>query len=371
MLRSGFWSKLIQTPAINKPHLARAAAGSTLEDRPINSPSSDILRPTPNEGVVIRAIAGHWDVREGDRTWRCQARGRLKKGRQTARTVAVAGDRVRLQVLDAAADPPTAVIEEVLPRRNRISRMSSRRTGGHIEQVLMANLDQVVVVQSVREPGPQTGFIDRLLMASERFDVAGALVLNKCELPGAAEDAARWDYFGDLGYRVLHTSAVTGEGLTELADLLAGRVSLLLGASGVGKTSLLNLLEPGLGLRVGEVTAKSGLGRHTTTRTQLYPLRDGGFIADSPGIRGFEPWDVEPGAVRDYFPDFAVPADACRFRTCLHRDEPDCGVKTAVAAERIPSWRYEAYLVLLRDLEDRRARSGPGSRGRGVNGRNP
>jgi ribosome biogenesis GTPase len=303
-------------------------------------------------------------VLAGDRTWRCQARGRLKKGRQASRTVAVAGDRVRLQVQDDTADPPTAVIEEVLPRRNRISRMSSRRTGGHIEQVLMANLDQVVVVQSVREPSPQTGFVDRLLMAAERFGVAGVLVLNKCELPGAAADAARWDYFAGLGYRVLHTSAKTRQGLAELGEILAGRMSLLVGASGVGKTSLLNLLEPGLGLRVGEITARTGLGRHTTTRTELFPLMGGGFIADSPGIRGFEPWDVEPGEVRDYFPDFGAPADDCRFRTCLHRDEPACGVKQAVAAGSIPAWRHAAYLALLKDLEERRERSGPGTRGR-------
>lgn len=278
--------------------------------------------------------------------------------------MAVAGDHVRLLVQDAAADPPTAVIEEVLPRRNRISRMSSRRTGGHIEQVLMANLDQVVVVQSVREPTPQTGFVDRLLMAAERFDVAGVLVLNKCELPGAEGDAARWEHLATLGYRLLRTSAVSGLGLDELGDLLAGRMSLLLGASGVGKTSLLNLLEPGLGLRVGEVTAKTGLGRHTTTRTELFPLARGGFIADSPGIRGFEPWNVEPSRVRDYFPDFTEPAAGCRYRTCMHRDEPDCGVKAAVAAGRIPTWRHEAYLALLKDLEERREKSGPGTRGR-------
>ncbi|RKZ15967.1 ribosome small subunit-dependent GTPase A, partial [bacterium] len=174
-----------------------------------------------------------------------------------------------------------------------------------------------------------------------------------------------------LGYRVLRTSAVTGEGLDQLAEQLAGRVSLLLGASGVGKTSLLNLLDPGLALRVGEVTARTGLGRHTTTRTELFPLAGGGYIADSPGIRGFEPWDVEPVAVRDYFPDFRAEADTCRFRTCLHRDEPECGVKAAVAAGGIPGWRYEAYLALLRDLEDRRERSGPGSRGRGTEGRRP
>jgi ribosome biogenesis GTPase len=279
-----------------------------------------------------------------------------------AQTLAVVGDRVRLQILDAAADPPTAVIEEVLPRRNRVSRLAARRSGGRIEQVLMANLDQVVAVQSLRDPRPQTGFVDRLLVAAERFGVQGALVLNKCDLPDAAAEAERWEHYTALGYRVLWTSAVSGRGLTDLAELLTDRVSLLLGASGVGKSSLLNALEPGLGLRVNEVTARTGLGRHTTTRTELFPLAGGGFIADSPGIRGFDPWDVDPQELRDYFPDFRAPGATCRFRTCLHRDEPGCSVKAEVAAGSVPAWRHEAYLALLRDLEERRDRYGPRSR---------
>lgn len=273
--------------------------------------------------------------------------------------MAVVGDRVAFGVLDADGDPPTGVIEEVLPRRNRISRMAARRSGGHVEQVLMANLDQVVAVQSLREPTPQKGFVDRLLVAAERFRVAGVLVLNKCDLQPGDDGPSPWSYFEELGYRVVWTSAETGQGVEELAGLLAGRISLLIGASGVGKSTLLNAIEPGLRLRVGEVTEKTGLGRHTTTRTELFPLRSGGFIADSPGIRGFDPWDIDPADLRDYFPDFGEPGHDCRFRDCLHRDEADCGVKRAVAAGEVPDWRHEAYLALLRDLEDRKERAGP------------
>jgi len=127
------------------------------------------------------------------------------------------------------------------------------------------------------------------------------------------------------------------------------------GGTGVGKSSLLNVIQPGLRLRVNEVTEKTGLGRHTTTRTELFPLRDGGFIADSPGIRGFDPWDMDPQVVRDYFPDFVEPGQTCHYRTCLHRDEPRCGVKDAVVRGKIPEWRHAAYLVLLHDLEERKA----------------
>ena len=315
--------------------------------------------PSRTEGVVLRAASGHCEVDADGRVWRCELRGRLKHGPREAQSPVVAGDRVAFAVLDAAAEPPRGVVEEVRPRRTRVSRLAARRAGGRIEQVLMANLDQVVVVQSVREPAPQTGFVDRVLVAAERFGVGAVVVLNKIDLAAPGDDTARWDHYRAVGATVLRTSAATGEGLPALAAALAGRISLLAGASGVGKSSLLNAVEPGLGLKVGRVTARTGLGRHTTTRTELFPVRGGGWIADSPGIRGFDPWDVDPGELRDYFPDFAAPAAACRFRTCLHRDEPGCGVKEAVARGEVPAWRHAAYLALLRDLEDRRDRAAP------------
>ena len=272
--------------------------------------------------------------------------------------MAVVGDEVSFQATDAGAEPPLGVIEEVLPRRNKISRLAARRSGGQTEQVLMANLDQVVAVQSLREPAPQSGFVDRLLVAAERFGVGGVLVLNKCDLAGEDLQRERWEYFTQLGYRVLFASAADGQGLDDFREVLRGKISLLIGASGVGKSTLLNAIQPGLGLRVGDITEKTGLGRHTTTRTELFPLAGGGFIADSPGIRGFDPWDIDPQAVRDYFPDFAEPSRQCRYRTCLHRDEPGCGVKDQVALGGIPTWRHAAYLDLLRDLEERKSRLG-------------
>ena len=294
--------------------------------------------------------------------WACKVRGRLKKGPRQTQTVAVVGDRVRFLVLESDPDNLSGVIEEVLPRRNRISRLAARRSGGRTEQVLMANLDQVVAVQSLREPAPQTGFVDRLLVAAERFGVRGVLVLNKCDLvtdsTGSAGELVKGDYFAGLGYRVIRTSAHSGQGVEEFHDALTDNISLLIGASGVGKSTLLNAIQPGLKLRVGEVTGKTGLGRHITTRTELFPLENGGFIADSPGIRGFDPWDIDPERVRDYFPDFVEGSQECKFRTCLHRDEPQCGVKARVAQRTIPIWRHKAYLALLRDLEERKASLG-------------
>ncbi|HOX25866.1 MAG TPA: ribosome small subunit-dependent GTPase A [Candidatus Krumholzibacteria bacterium] len=308
------------------------------------------------DGVVIRAGAGTCRVAAGPLILLCRLRGRLKRDRQQAQNVVVAGDRVRVRVLrpDAEGADPAGVVEDVLPRRSRLSRRASRRTGGRREQVLMANLDQAVAVQSVAEPAPQGCFVDRLLVAASRYGAAPAICLNKIDLDPVTAAWTRWDYYRSLGVAVVRTSAVTGEGLDDLRALLRDRISIFLGASGVGKSALLNAIQPGLTLRTGEVTGRTGLGRHTTTHTELFPLPDGGFLADSPGLRGFDPWDLAPAELRECFADFTPLAAGCRFRTCLHRDEPDCGVKQAVAAGRLPGWRHEAYLDILRDLEDRR-----------------
>ncbi|MFT5783911.1 MAG: ribosome biogenesis GTPase [Candidatus Krumholzibacteriia bacterium] len=313
-------------------------------------------------GIIIRATGGHCLVSSEGTTWQCQVRGRLKKGPREAQTLTVVGDRVLFQVLDEKQEYPAGIIEEVLPRHNKVSRQAARRSGGRVEQVLMANLDQVVAVQSLREPKPQGGFVDRLMVAAERFGVRGVLVLNKIDLipegPLREAEVALWSPFEKLGYQVIWTSAAEEIGLSDLTNALSDKISLLIGASGVGKSSLLNVIEPGLGLRVNEVTGKTGLGRHTTTRTELFPLANGGYLADSPGIRGFDPWDMEPLAARDYFPEFREPSLDCHYRTCMHRDEPRCGVKTAVARGEISARRHSAYLALVVSLEDRKRSTG-------------
>lgn len=294
----------------------------------------------------------------GGETWSCKFRGKLKKGPRTSQTLAVVGDKVSFQVIDENADPKSGVVETIHKRRNKISRMAARRSGSGVEQVLMANLDQVMAVQSLWEPAPQKGFVDRLLVAAERFGVDGVLVLNKCDLAEDPSEKSHYDYYSQLGYQILFTSAETGEGVDQLEEILTDKISLLIGASGVGKSTLLNVIQPGLKIRVGEVTEKTGLGRHTTTSTDLFPLKNGGFIADSPGIRGFDPWDIDPLDVRSFFPDFREPSLDCRFRSCVHRDEPSCGVKLSVARGLIPRWRHEAYLALLGDLEERKEKMG-------------
>jgi len=325
------------------------------------TPPADAGAESTLSGVVIRAGSGRCRVAVGRMIYRCQVRGRLKQGPQKEQSVVVVGDRVLIQPLPpaAAAAEPAGVVETVLPRHNQVSRQAARRSGGHIEQVLMANLDQVVVVQSVAAPAPQGCLVDRLLVAASRYAVPSVLCLNKIDLDPAVAADARWEYYASIGIEVVRTSTVTGAGLTVLAERLGDRISILLGASGVGKSSLLNAVEPGLRLRTGEVTGKTGLGRHTTSHTELFPLAHGGFIADSPGLRGFDPWDLAPVDLREHWPDLLALGADCRFRTCLHRDEPDCAVKRAVARGQLPAWRHQAYLDILRDLEDRQRESQP------------
>jgi ribosome biogenesis GTPase / thiamine phosphate phosphatase len=306
------------------------------------------------QGVVIRSQSGHCEVIAEGESWHCRLRGRLKRGAQQSRTVSVVGDNVLFQVLDdSAGQGREGVIEEVLPRRNKISRMSSKRDRGRIEQVIMANLDQVLVVQSLTRPNPVDGFVDRMLVTAERYGVKGVVCLNKLDLMPVGADDPRWAYYETIGYPVLKCSAETGEGVNDFGAILKDRISLLLGASGTGKSSLL-AAATGMDLRVGDVTDKTGLGRHTTTRTEIFPLDGGGYIADSPGIRGFDPWDIEPVELRRQFPDMDEPGHRCRFQTCLHRDEPRCGVKQAVKLGVIPEWRHQAYLALLGDIEERK-----------------
>jgi ribosome biogenesis GTPase / thiamine phosphate phosphatase len=280
--------------------------------------------------------------------YHCTVRGKLKQGKQKSHTIAAVGDKVRFLVTDQTE----GVIEEVLPRANKISRMASRRAGGHIEQVIMANLNQVVVVQSIIDPTPVAGFIDRLLIAGQRYRVPTVICINKCDLDEKAIDDPVWNYYNKIDCKVIFTSAESGLGVSELRDVLSDKISLLVGASGTGKSSLISAVMPGLNLRVSEVTEKTGLGRHTTTRTELFPIGDG-FIADSAGIRGFDPWGIETEDLGGYFTDFFEHRQSCRFSSCIHENEPDCGVKRAVSSGALPQWRYKAYTLLLKQLRER------------------
>ncbi len=249
----------------------------------------------------------------------------------------------RLSDTPEASAPDAWTIESVADRTTELVRQGR---GGRAQKVLAANLDRVFVVVAVCEPPANTDLIDRLLVLVESSGMHPVLVLNKLDLPDAPEAAAELaDLYGALGYETMSVSAVTREGLTGLSEELCRGTSALIGPSGVGKSTLLNALDPTLDLRTGALSGKGGQGRHTTVSSRLIGLECGGFVADTPGFSDVNLWGVAPEDVGACFPEFAAEA-VCRFRSCAHDQEPGCGVREAVEAGRIPASRYESYLKL-------------------------
>ena len=269
-------------------------------------------------------------------------RGRLKREARAGSKVVI-GDRVRVEA-EAQGGEIVRTIEEVAPRRSRIVRRSGP---GRKPKAVAANLDRLVVVQSLRAPDPRLEVVDRFLVLAEVDEVPALLVLNKTDLEGAAELADELEaLYEDVGYTVLRTSPVTGDGIGELSEHLASGVSALIGPSGAGKSTLLNAVEPGLDLRTGEVSRVLGRGRHTTVSSRMIPLSSGGLVADTPGFGEVGLWGVGEREVERCFPDIERHADGCRFRGCRHQDEPGCAVKEAVAEGRLAASRLDSFRVL-------------------------
>lgn len=260
-------------------------------------------------------------------------RGRMKQG---AGRVLV-GDEIELAV---HADG-SATIEEAAPRRSLLQRRSP--AGGRGVRAVAANIDQVVVVASVGAPAWDPQLVDRFLAVAEANALPAALVINKCDLGDHAEPLAA--YYREIGYPVLLTSATARRGLDGLKELLIGRVSLFTGPTGVGKSSLLNALQPGLRLRTGPVGRRAG--RHTTVAAEMHPLNGGGFVVDTPGLRNIGLWGLDSLEVARAFPEFARHAGACRFDNCRHLEEPGCAVIAAAERGEIAATRLDSYRRLL------------------------
>lgn len=320
-----------------------------------------------HEGVVLKVHSGRYlvhadsDKDSRPRTLLCTLRGNLKKrftystsGSQPRRVtrakqplsldVVAIGDRVRFLPMDAE----TGIIEEVLPRRTRFARSSFRGQ----EQTLVTNLDQLAIVFACSEPNPDLWRIDRWITAAESNGLEPLLIANKRDRVEEEAYQAAFGEFARIGYRVLPTSVRDQSGIEELRAALRGRISAFTGPSGVGKSSLLNAIQPGLQLataEIGEVTFK---GRHTTTVRELIPLDSGGWVADTPGLRQLELLQMDREDLTACFIEFAPFLETpCRFRNCRHESEPGCRLKAAVEAGDVSSRRYESFVQLARECE--------------------
>ena len=290
------------------------------------------------EGLVVRSQSGFFTVETDAGLVTCRLLGRLKKG-QTEGDICAVGDRV---VLTDQGDG-TGMIESIAERTGAISRI---RTGikRDFRQILLANPDQIVIVFACTEPDPHLRMLDRFLVIAEKQNIHTLIVANKVDLISQDQAVAIFGLYAALGYTVLYTSAKTGEGVQALRDHLKGKISALTGPSGVGKSSLLNAVQPELGLHVREVSETTAKGRHTTQVRELFPLDFGGYVADTPGIRSLALWDTEPEELDAYFVELRDLVRDCQFSDCTHTHEPGCAVQRAVAEGRVSSARYASYL---------------------------
>jgi ribosome biogenesis GTPase len=294
-------------------------------------------------GLIVKAQSGFFQLRTDDGTeYVGQLRGKIKQKKRNTDLVAI-GDRA----VGILQPDGTLAIDEVAPRNRVLSRrIASGRK--EVEQVIVANPDLAVFVFACAQPAPHMRMLDRFLVAAERAGLPAVVCANKADLvaPDQAEDM--FGVYRKIGYPLLFTSTRTGAGISELERTVAGKLTVLSGPSGVGKSSLLNSIQPGLGLRVQAVSESDQKGRHTTVAPELIPLVGGGYLADTPGIRAIAFWDISPEELDAYFPEIRPWVSQCAFNDCHHENTPGCAVETAVAHGAISPARYDSYLRLRR-----------------------
>ncbi|MDA8097486.1 MAG: ribosome small subunit-dependent GTPase A [Clostridia bacterium] len=280
------------------------------------------------EGLVVKAYGGYCFVQDGSLVIQCTLRGRLK-----AEGAVVVGDRVRFSAIQEGR----GVVEDVLPRTSLLHRPA------------IANVDQIIIVVAFHDPEPVLNLVDRMLVLSEASEIVTRICLNKTDLAGGANPEWLQVYRG-ISYGVLLTSAVAGDGIERLGDVLRARISVFAGQSGVGKSSLINRLIPGLELRTGTVSRKLKRGRHVTRHVELLRLDQQSWVADAPGFSSLRLPNISREMLADLFPEMRDLRGRCRFHSCLHDQEPDCAVKNAVANNTIAEFRYRNYIGFLHEV---------------------
>ena len=293
------------------------------------------------DGLIIKSQSGFYTVETEAGRLICQLRGAMKRGRRRG-DVAAVGDRVRLLPLQDGS----GVLEEILPRQRILSRMAPNPRGAY-QQIIIANPDQAVFVFSCAQPAPHFGMLDRFLVIAEKQGLPAVVVANKVDLVGEPAAREMFGHYEPLGYPVVLTSARTGQGLEALRQHLVSKISVFAGPSGVGKSSLLNLLLPDAHLAEEEVSRATSKGRHTTVVRELFRLPDaqvGSYVADTPGLKALALWDILPEELDGYFPELRRYVAGCSFSDCTHTHEPGCAVQEAVERGEVHRIRYESYV---------------------------
>lgn len=294
--------------------------------------------------TVVRATGSWYDVLHDGAMLRCRIRGKLRlKGVRSTNPVVVGDEAV------CEADGGDCVIVDIVPRRNYVIRRASNLSKE--SHIIAANVDQALLMVTLRSPETPKEFADRFLVTCEAYKVPAAILLSKIDLQDAEAVAEFRAVYEGAGYRVLEVSAKEGRGVEEVRKLLAGRTTLVSGNSGVGKSTLIQTIDPSLDIRTGEISDSHHKGRHTTTFSTMYPLAEGGAVIDTPGIKGFGLLDIDDAELWHYFPEMMRVAPGCRFYNCTHTHEPGCAVVEAVEAGEIAWSRYESYLKILDDDE--------------------
>ncbi|SEI50569.1 ribosome biogenesis GTPase [Dyadobacter koreensis] len=307
------------------------------------------------KGLVIRSTGSWYEVRD-DRDghiWQCRLKGKFKTmGLKVTNPIAV-GDFVRFEIEDENQN--SGIIYEILPRINYVVRASVHKTAH--SHLIAANVDQAILIATLVFPRTSLGFIDRFLVAIESFRIPGVIIFNKQDLLNdeiKEFQTQLMDLYSSLGYTCMATTAVTGEGLEDFRQLLRGKVSLLSGHSGVGKSTLVNTIAPALDIKTQEVSTFANKGVHTTTFAEMFELEPGTFIIDSPGIKELGLSDMKPEEISHYFPEMRERLNECRFNNCQHINEPGCAIKDAVSDGEIAFSRYESYLSMVGGGDNRR-----------------
>jgi len=299
-------------------------------------------------GVVYKSTGSWYTVKaDGGEMYDCRIKGKFRmKGIRSTNPVAV-GDVVDFEI-DEKADTITGVIHHIHERKNYIVRKSVNLS--HQVHIIASNIDKLFLIVTINNPPTTTNFIDRFLITAEAYGIEAILLFNKIDTFDDAmldEQLYLQHTYSQIGYECLRVSSVEGKGLDKLKEAMTGKVSMFSGHSGVGKSTLVNALQPGLNLKTKEISEQHSQGQHTTTFAEMFDLDFGASIIDTPGIRGFGVVDMEKDELGDYFPEFLALKDQCKFNNCLHKDEPHCAVKDALERDEISWSRYRSYIQIL------------------------